>query len=163
MWGTYKVRRGMSLRDSFAFFLRSTCNSPAEARSTCVDIVDGAPSRRRLSVPTPLPNGLDFDEDTAPPQVVAAGPPPPRRPSRPQPAWLLQPYTLHHHLHLVTADVILCHLRRRCLCNHHDPLPPLLLTWLPPQPSMLLAPPSPHFLTTDDAATCLPGQCFLSP
>jgi len=126
------VRRKTSLRDSFHFplFHSSTCNLPAEARSTCDDIVDsapsclrlsvpaptsnspdfhngmapphttpttndlwhnsrpyrwpctcndivdGAPSRPRLLVPTPTPNGPDFDEDTAPPQLVAASPHP---------------------------------------------------------------------------------------
>jgi hypothetical protein len=69
------VRRETSLRDSFHFplFHSSTCNSPAEARSTCDDIVDSAPSCPRLSVPAPTSNSSDFDNDMVPPHTT---PPP---------------------------------------------------------------------------------------
>jgi len=71
---TYKVHHETSLRNSFhsPLFHCSTCNSPTEARSTCDNIVDCAPSCPRLSVPTPTPNGPDFNDNTAPPQRQAA-------------------------------------------------------------------------------------------
>src|SRR5271168_3428360 len=101
--GRCKVRRETSLRDSFHFllFCHSTCNSPTEARSTCNDIVDGASSRLRLSVPATTPNSPDFDGDTVPPEVVAA---PPRRPSRP--GVVATALNSPHHLHLVTTVVL---------------------------------------------------------
>ena len=113
---------------SFSLFRRSTCNSPAEARPTCDDIVDGAPSRPRLSVPTP--NGHPMAPISTKIRchlkwsLRAHYPHESLTPS----AFLSQPYIFHHHLHHITAVVIICHLHLCCLCNHHDPLPPLPLS-----------------------------------
>jgi hypothetical protein len=43
-------------------------------------------------------------------------------------AFLSQPYMFHHHLHRITAVVIICHLCLCCLCNHHDPPLPFPLS-----------------------------------
>jgi len=138
-----KVHREMSLHDSFHFFFAVQPNSPTEARSTCDDLVYGAPSCPHLSVPIPTPNGPNFDEDAAPPQVVAASPPLSRCPSRSWHGCHSPTFSnLHHHLHFITPVIIICRLHRRC---HHDPPPLLPLTRLHPQLLMLLTPPSPPF------------------
>ena len=73
---TCKVCHEMSLCDSFYFplFYCPIYNSPTEVRSTCDNIVGAAPSRPRLLVPTPTSNGPDFNDDTAPPQLVTTTP-----------------------------------------------------------------------------------------
>ena len=71
------MRHEMSLHDSFHFFFAvQPATHPLRPGPTCDNIIDGAPSCPRLSVPTSTHDGPDFDEDTAPPQVVAASPPP---------------------------------------------------------------------------------------